>query len=166
MNDFELIEYRPDLRHDFERLNLPWLEEHSLLEPLDLEYLRDPGGRILAGGGQVFFAVRGAAVLGTCAAIRISASRFELAKLAVDPAARGFGAGRRLCEAVIQYARQNGAKEIVLTSNTALSTAIRLYESLGFRHEPVPPDVQYVTADVFMRMMLDARDDFSKPWSP
>ena len=65
----QLIEYQPSLREDFLRLNLPWLEEHALLEPIDLEYLRDPEGKILAGGGQVFFAIRDAVVIGTCAAM-------------------------------------------------------------------------------------------------
>jgi len=157
VNDVHLIAYRPDLREDFARLNLPWLEEHALLEPLDLEYLHDPEGKILAGGGQVFFAVRESIAIGTCAAIRISAHRFELAKLAVDASARGAGIGRRLCEAVIGYARQNGASELVLTSHTSLSAAIQLYESLGFRHEPLPPDVAYETANVFMRMTLGVR---------
>jgi len=153
-NEIELVEYRPELRADFERLNLLWLEGHSLLEPLDLAYLRDPEYLILADGGQVFFAMRGSEVLGTCAAIRVTNSRFELAKLSVEPAARGDGVGRRLCEKVVQYARDNGATDIFLTSHTSLATAIRLYESFGFRHEPLPDDIKYETANVYMTMSL------------
>jgi GNAT superfamily N-acetyltransferase len=152
--DVELIEYRPELGQHFERLNRVWLEEHALMEPIDLEYLRDPEGRILAGGGQIYFAVQETAVLGTCAAIRLSPATFELAKLSVDSAARGGGIGRRLCGAVLQYARERGAADVVLNSNTALVEAIRLYESLGFRHAPMPADLRYQTADVFMRLIL------------
>lgn len=155
MNEIDLVEYRPEYRPEFERLNLLWLEGGSLLEPVDLEYLRNPEDHILAGGGQVFFAMQGAAVLGTCAAIRISDATFELAKLSVDPSARGRGVGRRLCDAVVQYARQRSATDLILTSHTSLGTAIALYESLGFRHEPLPPDVRYETANVFMRMVLE-----------
>ena len=153
-SEIELVEYRPELRPDFERLNRLWLEGHSLLEAVDLEYLQEPERHILATGGQVFFAMQGSVVIGTCAAIRISSTTFELAKLSVDPSARGRGLGRRLCEAVLKYARQAGATEIVLTSHTALVEAIRLYESMGFQHEPLPADVRYETANVFMRLTL------------
>jgi ribosomal protein S18 acetylase RimI-like enzyme len=152
--DIQLVEYRPELREDFERLNRLWLEQHSLLEPLDLEYLREPELRILQRGGQVFFAMEESNVIGTCAAIPVSAGTFELAKLSVDPAARGKGIGRRLCETVVGYAREHGATEVVLTSNSALVNAIRLYESLGFRHAPLPAVNPYETADVFMRLSV------------
>jgi len=150
----EVIEYRSDLRPDFERLNRLWLEGHGLLEPADLEHLQDPEHHILDSGGQVFFATQGASVIGTCAAIRISPAVFELAKLSVDPTARRSGLGRRLCEVVLNYARQAGAAEVVLTSHTSLISAIRLYESLGFRHEALPADIRYETANVFMRLIL------------
>jgi GNAT superfamily N-acetyltransferase len=149
-----LVEFRAELRHHFERLNRLWLEEHALLEPVDLEYLQAPEHHILAVGGQVFFAVQGSQVLGTCAAIPMSSNIWELAKLSVDPAARGQGLGRRLCEAALQYARDAGATEVILTSHTALVEAIRLYESIGFRHAPLPADVRYETANVFMRLPL------------
>jgi GNAT superfamily N-acetyltransferase len=150
----DLVGYRAEFRAAFERLNRRWLEEHGLLEPADLEYLQEPERHILADGGEVYFAVDGEVVVGTCAAIRLSDTTFELAKLVVDPAARGAGLGRRLCETVLDYAGRNGATEVVLTSNTALVEAIRLYESLGFHHEPLPADVRYATADVFMRLQL------------
>jgi GNAT superfamily N-acetyltransferase len=149
-----LVPYRAEYREAFERLNRLWLKEHAILEEADLDYLREPEQRILAGGGEVFFALDGATVVGTCAAIRMSPTTWELAKLSVDPSARGRGLGRRLCGAVIEYARGAGASEVVLTSNSALVDAIRLYESLGFRHGSVPANVRYVSVDVFMRLLL------------
>jgi putative acetyltransferase len=154
MADLDLIPYRADLRPDFERLNLLWLEGNSLLEESDLPYLRDPEQHILADGGQIFFALQGASAVGTAAAIRMTPTTFELAKLSVDPTVQGLGAGRRLCQAVLAFAREAGATEVVLTSNKVLTSAIRLYESLGFRHAPLPADVRYETADVFMRLTL------------
>lgn len=153
----ELVPYRPELQPEFERLNRAWLEQHGLLEPVDLEYLQAPERHILDGGGQVFFAMQGPVVVGTCAAIRLSGNTFELAKLAVDPAMRGGGIGRRLCERVLTYATEHGATEIVLTSHTALIEAIRLYESLGFRHADLPADIRYETANVFMRRVVEER---------
>jgi ribosomal protein S18 acetylase RimI-like enzyme len=149
----DIVTYRAELQPHFERLNRIWLEEHALLEPVDLEYLQDPEGHILAGGGEVFFAAQGDVIVGTCAAIHVAPGVWELAKLAVAPEARGHGLGRRLCHVVLDYARAAGAGQIVLTSHTALVEAIRLYESLGFQHEELPADVRYESANVFMRRL-------------
>ena len=152
--NIDIVSYRPELQPAFERLNRQWLEAHSLLEQADIECLQDPEGNVLATGGQVFFAVDDGNVVGTCAAIRVPPSTVELAKLAVSPEAQGRGIGRRLCNQVIQFARGVGATEVELTSNTALVSAIRLYESLGFRHAPLPAVVRYVSVDVYMTMSL------------
>jgi GNAT superfamily N-acetyltransferase len=146
----EIVTYRPEYRAAFESLNRAWLDAHSLLEQADLDYLEHPEELILAPGGQLFFALQAGTVVGTCAAIRASECEFELAKLAVAAPAQGLGIGRRLAEAVLAFARGEGALMIVLTSNTALVPAIRLYESLGFRHEQMPADIRYQTADVYM----------------
>lgn len=150
----EIVPYRPELQPEFERLNRQWLEGHSLLEQADIECLQDPEGHVLAAGGQVFFAIDDGNVVGTCAGIRASPSTVELAKLAVSPEAQGRGIGRRLCNRVIQFAREVGATEVELTSNTALVSAIRLYESLGFHHAPLPAVVRYVSVDVYMTLQL------------
>jgi putative acetyltransferase len=150
----QIVRYRAEYQPAFERLNRAWLEGHSLLEPVDLEYLREPERLILAGGGEVFFAVEGDVVLGSCAAVRMDDTTFELAKLAVAPEARGKGVGRTLSQTVLDYARAAGATEVVLTSHTALVEAIRLYQSLGFRHAAMPADVRYETANVYMTLTL------------
>ena len=154
LRSIDIVSYHPRYREAFRQLNLAWLEAYQLLEPADLVPLEDPETHILAGGGQVFFALDGENPVGACAAIRWSGNTFELAKLAVDPASRGRGLGRRLSERVIEFARQAGAQEIYLTSNHVLAAAIRLYESLGFRHETMPADVRYRTADVYMVLRL------------
>lgn len=56
--------------------------------------------------------------------------------LAVDPALRQRGAGRRLVEACIERARRRGRRRLVLHTRTDMQAAHRLYESLGFRREP------------------------------
>ncbi|HEV7786352.1 MAG TPA: GNAT family N-acetyltransferase, partial [Thermoanaerobaculia bacterium] len=115
-----IVTYRPEFREAFERLNRAWLEAHSLLEPADVEYLQNPELHILSTGGEIFCALQDGEVVGTCAAIRISASVFELAKLTVAPVAQGHGLGRQLSERVIRFARDAGASKIELTSHTAL----------------------------------------------
>ncbi|HEX2688884.1 MAG TPA: GNAT family N-acetyltransferase [Kofleriaceae bacterium] len=153
--DVEIVAWRPELRGDFERLNRAWLEEFELLEDIDRAYLQRPEALILAAGGQIFFALAGQDVVGTCAAIRVSETVFELAKLAVSPSAQNRGVGRRLCETVIELARRSGASRVVLTSNQRLTPALRLYRALGFHDAPVPDDTPYVTADVYMVLELD-----------
>jgi GNAT superfamily N-acetyltransferase len=151
----EIVAWRPELRDHFERLNRAWLEGFGLLEDGDLVYLQDPEVSILAGGGQIFFARDGDRVIGTCAAIRRSETTIELAKLGVAPSAQNRGAGRRLCEAVIDLARRSGAARVVLTSNTRLTAALRLYRALGFRDAPLPEGLSFVTIDVYMTLEID-----------
>jgi len=150
----EIVTYRAGLREAFERLNRVWLEGHSLLEQADIDCLLDPETHVLATGGEVFFAMDQGEVLGTCAAIRVPPSTVELAKLAVSPGARGRGIGRILCNQVLAFSRGVGASDVELLSNSALVPAIRLYESLGFRHAPLPADNPYSTADVYMTLRL------------
>jgi ribosomal protein S18 acetylase RimI-like enzyme len=150
----EIATWRPELRGEFERLNRPWLEGYGLLEPMDVIVLQQPEDKILAGGGQIFFALVGETVVGTCAAVRTADDVYELAKLGVAPSAQNRGVGRLLCEAVIALARREGAARVVLTSNHQLTAALRLYRALGFRDAPMPAGNPYVTADVYMSLEL------------
>ena len=152
--DVEIATWRPEWRAHFERLNRVWLEQFHLLEPADLVYLQRPEEAILAPGGQIYFALTGDEVVGTCAAIRVSETVVELAKLSVAPSVQNRGVGRRLAERVIEFARSAGASRVVLTSNHQLTAALRLYRALGFRDAPLPDDVSYVTADVYMVLEL------------
>lgn len=138
----------------FKRLNLEWLESYSLLEPADSNYLDNPQSVILDQGGRILVAVSDDAVIGTCAIIKETRRTAELAKLAVSPDARGKGIGRILTIESIKIARKMGFKKIFLVSNKKLTTAIQLYESLGFRHAPVPEDTQYATADIYMEFKI------------
>ena len=63
-------------------------------------------------------------------AVRLDQAEFRM--LAVDPTARGRGVGRALVETCIDRARTEGAHELVICSMTAMKSAHRLYESLGF----------------------------------
>lgn len=56
--------------------------------------------------------------------------------LAVDPAARGRGAGRALVRAAIARARADGRPSIGIFTRPFMSAAQALYESLGFVREP------------------------------
>lgn len=132
-----IVHFRPELREAFERLNRQWIEQYFAVEERDRVLFRDPAGTILHPGGEIFFVVTDGNVVGTCAMVARGHDAFELAKMAVDPAARGQGHGDRLIGAAIDFARRRGASRVELLTNSLLVPALRLYEKHGFRRVPV-----------------------------
>ena len=149
-----LVTWRPDLRAQFERLNREWIERWFVVEDADRTVFADPGARIVEPGGQIFFVVDEAGVRGTCAMIRHNAETFELAKMAVEPAAQGRGYGDRLVEAAVEFARAAGARRIILVSNTLLGPALNLYRKHGFCDVPLDPANGYTRADIQLELSL------------
>ena len=150
----KIILYEERYAPDFARLNREWLEGYGLLEDADEKHLNYPRKYIIGNGGQIFLAVEGAVVLGTCAAIRHCNEVVEIAKLAVAHSVQRRGIGRLLIQTVIDYARSIGAQKIFLVSNSRLRSALRLYESMGFAHATLPVKPSYATADVYMELVL------------
>jgi GNAT superfamily N-acetyltransferase len=150
-----LVTWRPELRSDFERLNREWIERYFAVEEEDQRVFADPEREIVAPGGQVFFLLDEEGVRGTCAVIRHDGETFELAKMAVVPAARGRGYGDRLMEAAISFARRAGARRLMLLSNTRLSPALALYRKHGFRDVPLDPANGYSRADIQLELPLE-----------
>jgi putative acetyltransferase len=62
----------------------------------------------------------------------------ELVKMYLLPAARGIGLGRMLMERCIDFAREQGYKQIYLETMPELSQAIGLYEKVGFDRLSAP----------------------------
>lgn len=60
----------------------------------------------------------------------------EFRMLAVSPAAQGRGVGRALTDLVVERFRAEGAGGVALCSLTAMTSAHRLYERLGFVRTP------------------------------
>jgi GNAT superfamily N-acetyltransferase len=116
---------------EFVRLNELWISEHFSIEQADRDLAANPG-KIIDNGGFVFSLVHGDQVAGVCALFKENDERFQLARMAVNPALRGKGFGRALIEHAISQAKLNGAKSLCLLSNTVLAPAISLYESFGF----------------------------------
>jgi ribosomal protein S18 acetylase RimI-like enzyme len=71
-------------------------------------------------------------------------TRARLVSMWVAKERRGRGVGRALVDAVIAWARECGARTMVLTVTSNNETATRFYEGLGFtktgRTEPYPND--------------------------
>lgn len=154
MPHVRITPFDPSLAPHFARLNREWIERWFVLEPADLAVLVDPVSAIITPGGMIYFALLGDEVIGTCAVMPHESGVLELAKMAVSPAAQGRGVGRLLGEACIAFARRTDAHTLMLLSNSRLAPALHLYESLGFRHAPVPEGVEYARADVYMELPL------------
>ena len=146
--------FRPEWAPVFAQLNREWIERLFNLEPADEKLLANPHESIIVPGGQIYFARLSSDIVGTAAAVAHGRRRFELAKMAVAPAAQGHGIGRRLGEAAIAYARSMGAESVFLETNSRLTNAIHLYEQLGFHHRPSPVGSEYRRADVYMELTL------------
>ena len=147
-----VVEYEPRWRSDFARLNIEWIERWFSVEPADREVLGDPERHVLANGGQVLFAVNESGhAVGTVALVRLDDGRVELTKMAVEPATRGLGVGRLLVVAALESFQQMSSPTLFLESNTRLEAAVKLYESVGFRHQPtLRVDSHHDRANVYM----------------
>lgn len=148
--NLRIVPFEPALRSHFGRLNREWLERHFKVEPIDAEVLDHPEQRILDGGGCILFALRGDAVVGTCALLQESPGVYELTKMAVTFAEQGGGIGRQLLDAVIAEFSRIGGTTLFLETHSSLKAAISLYERAGFEHRGRKPDSHYQRSDTYM----------------
>jgi ribosomal protein S18 acetylase RimI-like enzyme len=99
--------------------------------------------RDAAGGPLGCVALRPLAEEGVC----------EMKRLFLEPSARGMGLGRALAQAVVAAGRERGYRELRLDTLPSMTSAISLYEGLGFEriepyYAPTPPGT------VFMALAL------------
>ncbi len=139
----------------FRRLNEEWIARYFCLEPKDAVILGNPHA-IIESGGRILMAASRTEAVGCCALIPLGSRSFEVSKMAVTESHQRRGIGRQLMTAVIEEARRLGAKRVYLETNEVLRPAIRLYESLGFKH--ISPDQitpsPYQRANVYMELFL------------
>lgn len=149
----EIINYTPSYHDDFRRLNHEWITKHFRLEESDNLALDHPDEKIIKPGGHIFLAKYKGEVVGTCALIKMSSDRYELAKMAVTEKAQGKHVGYLLGIACLEKARELKAKSVYLESNTKLKPAIALYHKLGFQKVVGPPS-PYERSNIQMEVIL------------
>ncbi|GHF16553.1 hypothetical protein GCM10017044_08570 [Kordiimonas sediminis] len=148
---FEFIPYQSAYRSDFARLNIDWLEEFFVVEPIDELVLHNPEDYILNKGGDIFFALKDGQAVGTVAMKATDRTGvFELTKLGVDKSCQGAGVGEALCQMVFDRFIEVGGALLFLETNTKLQPAIRLYKRLDFVEKPLPSDTPYERANYYM----------------
>jgi len=92
-------------------------------------------------GGKFNFMLKGIVdgrIVSTCNVVRPKRPRVShtgVFALSVARSHWGLGIGKRMCEAMLDWARKVGVTKVNLEVRADHAVAIRLYESLGFRHE-------------------------------
>lgn len=133
--DVQIVAFEPQYLDAFRSLNTEWISTYFEMEEADHKALDNPNEYILDKGGKIFVALYRNEPVGVCALIKMNDSDydFEMAKMAVSPKAQGKNIGFLLGQAIVNSARELGAKTIYLESNTMLKPAINLYYKLGFQ---------------------------------
>ncbi len=133
-----IFPYRAEFKDDFFELNAEWLEAYFLIEPYDLEVLRNPQEMILDEGGEIYVGAIDGDVVATFALTPRQEGVMELNKMAVRKDQRGAGIGNQLMDYVIARCRARGVRTLELYSNTKLENALHLYRKYGFLEIPMP----------------------------
>lgn len=130
-----IIDFDSSYRSDFKALNVAWIQKYFKMEDADYKALVHPEENIIQKGGYIALALLENEVVGTCALLKMESDLFdyELAKMSVSPSAQGLGIGQALGKRILEKAKELGAKNIFLESNTVLESAIHLYKKMGFR---------------------------------
>lgn len=149
-----LRDFQPGDQPIFRQLNEEWISRYFTLESADLKALDHPEEYILQPGGCILLAEMAQRVVGTCALIKMADGGYELAKMAVSPAAQGQRIGLLLGQAAVRRARELGGTRVYLESNSVLTAALALYRKLGFEPLAQPTASPYARANVQMELRL------------
>ena len=96
------------------------------------EELNDLSAKYAPPEGRLLCAAVDEKIIGCVAYHKHNSERCEMKRLFVRAGFREHHAGSKLIEAIINFAREDGFKEIVLDTITPLQSAIRLYKRFGF----------------------------------
>ncbi len=94
--------------------------------------------------GPIWVAVQEKTILGTVSGVPHGRG-FLVRSLAVLPGNRSQGIGELLLQQVENYAIENGYERLFLSTTPFLTSAIRLYERLGFRRSDEGPNNRFGT---------------------
>lgn len=107
--------------------------------------------------GNLWLAEDGNGAVAGCVALRpLADGACELKRMYLRPEYRGRGLGKALGQVVVDEARRLGYRVVRLDSADILTTALRVYASLGFRpcapYYDAPPEIRFTV--VYMDQAL------------
>ena len=152
-NKLNIIPFESKHTKSFHDLNIAWLEKYFCVENHDREVLENPQTYIIDNGGYIFMIEYQNEIIGTVALIN-EVEGFELSKMAIEPKYQGLKFGQQLMTYCINFAKNNGWKELFLYSNRSLKNAIYIYKKVGFIEAPLI-DSPYSRGDI--KMILDLK---------
>ncbi|MCM1425177.1 MAG: GNAT family N-acetyltransferase [Eubacterium sp.] len=132
----EIISYQEKYKNDFIELNLVWIKKYFKVEPQDVKMLNNIEDFLIK-GAAVYFAVEQDKAIATCMVVPRNGHVWEICKLATDEQYMGKGAGSAVLKACMDYAKEHGAKKLMIVSNNILSAAMHLYAKAGFKEVPI-----------------------------
>jgi putative acetyltransferase len=91
-----------------------------------------PGSYLERGGAFWVLVDATQSIVGTCGLFPVREGIFELRKMYLVPAVRGYGLGQRLLDEALGWARSAGGRRIVLDTAEQMTRAIEFYEHNGF----------------------------------
>jgi ribosomal protein S18 acetylase RimI-like enzyme len=140
----------------FIRLNEQWITKYFALEEGDRNLAKHPF-KIVEDGGHILSLTDSGRIVGVCALFRDkdNPKLLQLARMAVEPEAHGKGYGNALMEAALQRAKEMGATDVLLYTNTVLSPAVALYRKFGFRTVSEGPHPLYARCNIVMEKSLE-----------
>lgn len=149
-----IIDYKDEHQEFFEKFNRYWIEKYFEMEELDEFVLTKPAKAILKPGGAILMGLYNGEVAGTVALRKLDAGLFEFTKMAVDDKYQRKGIAEALSIECFRVAYKLGADSIILYTNSMLTSAIKLYEKLGFKHITIGHN-EYRRSDVKMSISID-----------
>jgi len=147
-----IINYESEHQPHFKSLNFDWLNKYFKVEEIDETVLTYPEKEIIEKGGKILCAQKDEKIIGTVALINRE-THYELSKMAVSPHYQNQGVGTLLMKNILDLARANNIKHIILYSHSKLKPALALYENFGFEYVSVKNHL-YSRADIVMEINL------------
>ena len=152
-NNITIINFEPNLSTYVKALNYEWLQKYFTVEPTDVLHLGDPQKYIIDKGGFIYFIKLNNEIVGTASLLKITATQFELGKMAITYTAQGHGLGGLLLTHCIAAAKAKNISTLILYSNTILKNAIYLYKKFGFVAMPLQT-ISYKRSNIKMVLQL------------
>ena len=149
MKEIIIQKHKTEFTPYFKSLNIEWLNNFFVVEPIDDQVLSSPQ-KIIDEGGQIIYALIDEHVIGCVALKHHENSVFELTKMAVTAAHQARGIGAILMQQCIKEFKKLNGKKLYLESHSSLIPAIKLYQRWGFVELPHPFKSKYNRSDYYM----------------
>ena len=150
----DILDYTPAVKEDFISINKAWiLSLFGEIEKEDEEVFAAPE-RIIEQGGMIMFAVTDDGVAATGMIKPLTPEKWELCKLGANENIPHKGAGTAVFKALMDYAKKQGAKTVLIETNSKLGPALHIYEKYGFTYVPMI-DSEYKRVDVIMEYKFE-----------